>query len=107
MGASAHTFILDTAYFLFNNKISNRYDNRRLHLGLDFGRRGRERLFCRFQLLPPLPLAEEAHTAQTQTKRAERDTRHQIHVDVHVATQAVIYSRPGRRRNVWCVLYST
>jgi hypothetical protein len=51
--------------------------------------------------------AQDRRAAHARQERADRTAEHRVYVDVHGATQAVIYSRPGRRQNVWCVLYST
>jgi len=51
--------------------------------------------------------AQDSRAAHARQERAERTAEHCVHVDVHVATQVVIYSGPGRRQNVWCWVYST
>jgi len=76
-----------------------------MHFGLDFGRILDELLPVLFEPRSSTPLAPfngNAKAAQARSTRADCDRKHQIHVDVHGATQAVIYSGPGCRRNVWC-----
>ena len=50
--------------------------------------------------------AQDSRAAHARQERAERTAEHRVHVDVHGRHDSVIYSGPGRRQNVWCVLYS-
>ena len=51
--------------------------------------------------------AQDTGAAAARHERAERTAEYCAHVDVHGRPDSVIYSGPGRRRNVWFVLYST